>query len=120
MKIAIADAQSRVRFGLKILLEQQTGWLVTGEAADGQDLLEITRRSCPDLILLDWDLPDGPVDALIRALRAQCPRLLLLAMSGKQGVGPAALKAGADGFTSKMESPENLLSLIHSLCPCQY
>ncbi len=38
MKIGIADPQARVRFSLRILLEQQPGWLVCGEASDDQEL----------------------------------------------------------------------------------
>jgi len=41
MKIGIADPQARVRFSLRILLEQQPGWMVNGEAADCQDLFHL-------------------------------------------------------------------------------
>lgn len=115
MKIVIADAQARVRFGLRILLEQQAGWTVVAEAMDSQELLALVQKHHPDLVLLDWNLLEPPVETFIRRLRAQHPALLLLAMNGNQGVSQAALSAGMDGFTSKMEAPEKLLELIHKL-----
>lgn len=115
MRIGIADPQARVRFGLRILLEQQAGWTVIAEAADSRELLALAQESCPDLVLLDWDLPGLPIEPLIQSLRQQCPALLLLAMSSRLEISQAALAAGADGFTSKMEVPEKLLNLIRQL-----
>lgn len=115
MKISIADPQARVCFGLRILLEQQPGWTVIGEAADCQELLALLQNCCPDLVLIDCDLPGAPAGTLLRKLRIQYPDLLVISMSGKQELRQACLKAGADGFTSKMEPPEKLLNLIRLL-----
>jgi DNA-binding NarL/FixJ family response regulator len=115
MNIVIADPQARVRFGLRILLEQQAGWMVVAEAVDSQELLALVQKTRPDLVLLDWNLLEQPVETFIRRLRAQHPGLLLLAMNSNQGSSQAALSAGMDGFTSKMEAPEKLLDLIRKL-----
>jgi len=115
MKIGIADPQARVRFGLRILLEQQPGWIVIGEAEDSQELLGLVRVGCPDLVLIDWDLPDLPAVSLLRLLRAQFPRPLLITMSGKQEFSQVAKKAGADAFASKTEPPDKLLAIIREL-----
>ena len=115
MKIGIADPQVRVRFGLRILLEEQSGWTVIGEATDTQELLTFLRVSCPDLVLIDMDLPDMPIDIILRLLREQYPSLLVMLMSGRQELVQPALNAGADGFASKMESPDKLLNLIQAL-----
>ena len=48
---------------LRVLLEQQPGWRVAGEAADAQSLLDMARRGCPDLVLADWELPGMPAPA---------------------------------------------------------
>lgn len=112
MKIGIADPQTRVRFSLRILLEQQSGYTVVGEAADCEELLGLLRTGCPDLLLMDWDLPGTPATNLLGLLREQYPLMQIITMSGRQEVGLASLKAGADGFASKTESPEKLLNLI--------
>jgi SARP family transcriptional regulator, regulator of embCAB operon len=115
MKIGIADPQARVRFGLRLLFEQQPGWTVTGEAADSQELLACMQENCPDLVLIDWDLPDMTAGDLLRLLHVQNPPLLVMSMSGRQEMSQEALRAGADGFASKTESPEKLLKLIREL-----
>jgi len=111
-EILIGDAQPRVRFGLRVLLEQQPGWRVAGEAADGPSLLELVRRGCPDLVLVDWELPGMPAQELLAAIRGACPGLRVISMSGNAELRPAALRAGADAFAYKADPPEKLLGLI--------
>lgn len=115
MKIGIADPQTRVRYGLRILLEQQPGWTIVGEASDSQELSELVRDACPDLVLIDWDLPDIPIGRDLRMLRAQAPSLRVILMSGRQELSKAALEAGADAFACKTESPLILMNLIRGL-----
>ena len=115
LNILIGDAQPRVRFGLRLLLEQQAGWRVVGEAEDAQALLDHVRRGCPDLVLLDWELPGMPAQELLAVIRQGCPRLWVVFMSGRDELRHAALQAGADVFAYKADPPENLLRLIREL-----
>jgi len=115
MRICIADSQSRVRYGLRVLLEQQPGWKVIGEAADAQELLEQVCGNCPDLVLFDWELPGTPAAELLTRLRQLCPPLRVIPMSGRHELRQAALEAGAEAFASKTESPERLVTLIREL-----
>jgi DNA-binding NarL/FixJ family response regulator len=115
LNILIGDAQPRVRFGLRLLLEQQPGWRVAGEAPDAQSLLDQVHRACPDLVLLDWELPGMPANGLLAAIRQVCPGLWIVFMSGKDELRQAALQAGADIFAYKMDPPEKLLGLIREL-----
>jgi len=115
LNILIGDAQPRVRFGLRLLLEQQAGWRVVGEAEDVQALLDHVGRGCPDLVLLDWELPGMPAQELLAVIRQGCPRLWVVFMSGRDELRHAALLAGADVFAYKADSPENLLRLIREL-----
>lgn len=117
MRILIADSRSRVRFALRVLLERQPGLQVVGEAVCAQDLFTQTQTTCPDLLLLGWELsglmPTGSLDAL----RQRCPRLSIIALSGRPKARHAALDAGADAFVSKVEPPEHLLAAIDD---CRY
>jgi len=115
LNIIIGDAQPRVRYGLRLLLEQQPGWKVAGEAEDAQALLEAVRFGCPDLILLDWELPGMPAEELLTVIRLACPRLWIVFMSGKDELRQTALQAGADVFAYKADPPEKLLGLIREL-----
>lgn len=112
MRIMLADNRRKVRFALRALLEQQAGLEVIGEAVDAQDLLARTEESCPELVLLDWELPGMAATELLSALRRVCPDLLVVALSGRVNARRAASAAGADAFVSKAEPPERLLSAI--------
>jgi DNA-binding NarL/FixJ family response regulator len=115
LNILIGDASPRVRFGLRILLEQQPGWRVVGEAEDAQSLLESVRCGCPDLVLLDWELTGMPAEELLTVIRHTCPHLWIVFMSGKDELRQAAYQAGADVFAYKADPPEKLLGLIRGL-----
>ena len=115
LNILIGDAQPRVRFGLRLLLEQQPGWRVAGEAEDVQALLEHVRHGCPDLVLLDGELPGMPAQELLAVIRQACPRLQVVLMSGRDELRQAALQAGADIFAYKADPPEKLLRQIRGL-----
>jgi DNA-binding NarL/FixJ family response regulator len=112
MNILIGDAQPRVRFGLRLLFEQQPGWNVVGEVGDAQALLDAVRFGCPDLVLLDWELPGMPPQELLALIRQQCPCLGVVFMSGKLEQRSMALLAGADIFAYKADPPERLLEQI--------
>jgi DNA-binding NarL/FixJ family response regulator len=72
MRILLADSQSRVRFALCSLLEEQSGLVVVGEARDCQELLARVEAACPDLVLIDWDLPGmAGVDLTSALLRCE-------------------------------------------------
>jgi DNA-binding NarL/FixJ family response regulator len=115
MKICIADSQSRVRYGLGLLLEQQPSWNVIGEAASANELIERVHHDPPDLVLIDWELPGMPLDALLKSLRDACPGLRVLSLSGRYELRQAALEAGADAFASKTEPPEKIILTIRQL-----
>jgi DNA-binding NarL/FixJ family response regulator len=115
LNILIGDAQPRVRFGLRLLLEQQPGWRVSGEAENAQALLDAIDCGCPDLVLLDWELPGMPAGDLLTVIRQACPHLWIVFMSGKAELRQASLKAGADVFAYKADPPEKLLERIRGL-----
>jgi DNA-binding NarL/FixJ family response regulator len=117
MRILLADTQPKVRFALRVLLEQQLGWEVVGEAATSEGLLVDAANLRPDLVLLDWGLAGASAKALILALRSGCHEVVVIGLSGRPGMQREALAAGADDFVSKGEPPEHLLAAIARCCP---
>jgi DNA-binding NarL/FixJ family response regulator len=114
MRILLADSQSRVRFALSSLLEEQPGLTVVGEATDCKELLAYTEAACPDLALIDWDLPGMAGADLLAALHEICPGLHVIALSSRPEAEQEALAAGAWAFVSKAGPPEPLLAAIQS------
>ena len=112
MRILLADSQPRVRFALRVLLEQQPGVEVVGEAANASSLLGRLKETTPDLLLLGWELPGLAILDSLSALRGCCPGLRVIALSGQPEARRAALAAGADVFVSKTDPPRKLLAAI--------
>lgn len=123
MRIFLADDQVKVRSALRLLLEQEPGLCVVGEAAEARSLLPQVQATQPDLMLLDWELPDPSVvnsspasgSRLLSALRILSPHLRVIALSGQLEARQAALAAGADAFVSKGDPPEQLLATLRAI-----
>ena len=113
--IIIADDQADVRSALRLLLEQELGLHEVSEATNTSDLLSQLETNCPDLVLLDWELPGSKNVELLPSLRTKYPQLFVIVLSGRSMARQAALSAGADAFVGKGEPPEVLLS---TLCEC--
>ena len=113
IQVLIADGQIQVRRALRLLLEQQPGLALAGAVADAQALLALLEQCCPDLALLDWELPGADLADLILELRKTCPDLYVIALGGQPDVDQADLiAAGANTFVSKADPPERLLAAI--------
>jgi DNA-binding NarL/FixJ family response regulator len=115
MRVILADSHAKVRLALRLLLEQQPDVEILGEAADTTGLLDWVRAMCPDLVLLDWELPGLAADALLPLLECLCPTLRMIALSVRPDLRQAALDAGADAFVCKCDPPDRLLMAMDEI-----
>jgi DNA-binding NarL/FixJ family response regulator len=116
IRVLIADDEALVRGGFRVLVESEDGMTVVGEAADGAAAVDLTRRTLPDVVLLDIRMPG--VDGL-QALReiAADPDLagvhvIVLTTFDHDEYVIEALDAGAGGFLIKNTNPRQLLDGI--------
>lgn len=114
MKILLADDQSRVRFALRVLLEQQPDWRVVGEATDARELIAQAVQNPPDLVLLDGELPGLERNDWLPALRKIIPGICIVALCEEQPLDVFDPAASADAFASKANPPEYLLAVIRN------
>lgn len=118
MRVLLADDQEGVRAALRLVVEQEPGMELVGEVADVSALLDEVSLMQPDLVLLDWELPElKAAEAgrrLLSALHQRSPQVHVIALSGQPESGRRALAAGADAFVSKVEPPERLLWALRS------
>ena len=112
MRILLADDQPNVRSALRLLLEQEAGLTVVAEAENSKELISRLEADCPDLVLLDWELPGGKGAQLIPALRAKCSELVIIALSSRPEARRPALNAGADSFVSKGSPPQEVIAAV--------
>ncbi len=113
--MAIADDQSLVRAGFRMILEAHASIEVVAEARDGEEAIAAWRRTCPDVMLMDIRMPelDG-LEATRRILECDTNacRVLILTTFDLDEYVYAALRAGASGFLLKDVSPEQLIAAV--------
>jgi NarL family two-component system response regulator LiaR len=117
IRVLIADDHFVVRKGLVTLLVPRNGMEVVGEAATGQEAVELARTLQPDVILMDMIMPgmDGP--EAITLIKQENPnaRILVLTSFGESGQVSIAIRAGALGYLLKDSSPDDLFHAIRSV-----
>ena len=117
IRVLVADDQSMVRAGFRMLLGSEAGIEVVAEASNGLEAVEKAARFDPDVILMDIRMPelDG-LEATRRALAADTgARVLILTTFALDEYVYEALAAGASGFVLKDDPPEQLLAAIRTV-----
>lgn len=117
IRILIADDHAIVRTGLRQIFEQIADLEVTGEVANGSELLECLPLGAPDLLIMDMDMPGISGSELIRHVKEKWPRLpiLILSMHNEPKIALRALKAGASGYITKDSNLDILLPAIRAV-----
>jgi DNA-binding NarL/FixJ family response regulator len=116
IRVVVADDQTLVRAGFRVLVESAPDLEVVGEAGDGIEAVELARRELPDVVLMDIRMPrmDG-LEATRRIValdRAEAVRVLVLTTFDLDEYVYEALRAGASGFLLKDTPPADLLAAI--------
>jgi DNA-binding NarL/FixJ family response regulator len=115
IRVLVADDQSMVRAGFRMLLSGEEDIEVVAEASNGLEAVEKADRFRPDVILMDIRMPelDG-LEATRRILGTDGgARILVLTTFDLDEYVYEALRAGASGFVLKDDPPEQLLAAIH-------
>src|SRR5579864_2560432 len=105
IRVALADDQALVRAGFRMIVESQPGMDFAGEAADGQEAIELVRRERPDVILMDIRMPR--FDGIAAPLQgAGGTRVVCLTTYALEECGFGSRAAGASGFLLRATPPE--------------
>jgi DNA-binding NarL/FixJ family response regulator len=117
IRVLVADDQSMVRAGFRMLLAGEDGIEVVAEAANGLEAVDKAARFSPDVVLMDIRMPelDG-LQATRRILAAgDGARILVLTTFDLDEYVYEALRAGASGFVLKDDPPEQLIAAIRTV-----
>ncbi len=115
LRVLIVDDHDLFRSGLRNLLEEE-GVNIIGEAAAGQEALQIVRELAPDVVVMDLNMPGmGGVEAT-RHISSIAPltRVLMLTISDQDNDVIDAILAGACGYLLKDSSIQDLMAGIRA------
>lgn len=114
IRVLLADDQALVRGALASMLGLEPDIEVVAEAADGAAVLPAARRTRPDVILLDVQMPGADGLDVAAALHAELPacRVVICTTFGRPGYYARAMAAGAVGFVVKDAPPEHLVDAV--------
>ncbi len=114
IRVLIADDHALVRTGLRMLLEDEPGMEVVGEAPDGARALELALALLPTVVLADISMPPPDGIELARLLGHAAPgvKTIMVTMHEDEEMLRDAWAAGAAGFVIKRSGPDELLLAI--------
>jgi DNA-binding NarL/FixJ family response regulator len=115
-RVLVVDDHPLTRDALASLLAQG-GFDVVGEAADGNDALELAETLQPDLVLLDLSMPELDGLTALPRLRAAAPgcEVVVLTASGTEENLLSSIRRGAAGYLLKSEPPERILGFLRGV-----
>lgn len=121
VRVLLVDDHDFFRIGLRRLLAQQPGIEVIGEAADGNAAIDLYEKRCPDVVVMDLQMPVlSGVEATER-LTASWPgaRVLVLTVSSDDAKVVEAIRAGASGYLVKDAPLEEITRGIQAVASGQ-
>lgn len=114
IRLLIADDHALMREGVKQIVAMSDDVVVAAEAENGARVMELLRDGVFDLMLLDLTMPDVSGVDLICWVQAKFPALpiLVLSMHNEPAVVVRVLRAGATGYLTKDNDPQDLMAAI--------
>ena len=117
IRVLVADDQSMVRAGFRMLLADEKEIEVVAEASNGLEAVDKAARFDPTVVLMDIRMPELDGLEATRRILAADPnaRILVLTTFDLDEYVYEALRAGASGFVLKDDSPEQLIAAIRTV-----
>ena len=117
IQIVIADDRRLFREGIRLILRQEKGIQIVGEAVNGLQTINVVKDLKPDVVLLDIAMPELDGIQVILPIRQKSPKTkaLMLAAAMDEAMIFKSLKAGAKGYLSKDSSVSDLTKAIKAV-----
>ena len=113
-RLLIADDHALAREGLRSMLANEPDLQIVGEAKDGEEALNLSRRFRPELVLMDVRMPKMDGLEATRAIKEVSPQtaILIVTTYESQEYLVEAIKAGAAGYILKDASHEEIIEAV--------
>lgn len=119
LRVLICDRLPLVRDGIRLGLRDETDIQIVGATGSGAEALALARRACPDVVVIDPELPGLSAAELVRRLRAEPlnppPKVLVLSVRDDDTTVLSLLERGATGFLIKGSSAAQLAEAIRAV-----
>jgi DNA-binding NarL/FixJ family response regulator len=117
VRILLVDDHPLVRESLKAIIQRESDLTVCGEAEDREQALELAAAEEPNLALIDLTLKKSHGLELIKDFGSLWPktRILVLSMQDESLYAERVIRAGAQGYISKLEKPGKILRAIRDV-----
>jgi DNA-binding NarL/FixJ family response regulator len=112
IRVLIADDQPLMRTAFDLTVRDEPDMEVVGEASDGREAVDMSRRLRPDVVLMDVRMPELDGIAATREIASDSTKVLILTTFDLDDYVYDSLAAGASGFLLKDAGPEQLTEAI--------
>jgi len=116
LRILLADDNPSLRGQLRALLESRQGWQVVAEAANGREAVQQARRVLPDVLVIDYSMPELDGISAIPQVHAVAPQteIVVLTVHDARFTVGRAVDTGARGYVVKSQIVKDLLPAVEA------
>jgi DNA-binding NarL/FixJ family response regulator len=116
-RILVADDHETSRLLIRTLLSKKPEWKVYAEAADGEEAVELTKKSCPDLAILDIQMPRKNGIEAAKEILQECPSTIILSDSlhDVNFFAETLQQVGVKGFVYKPRMDRDLIPTVEAV-----
>jgi len=117
IRILVVDDHAMVRFAISQAIQRHSDLTLVGEAENGKNAVALYRKLLPDVVTMDFKLPDRDGDEVIAEIRAEFPaaRIVLISIFENAESIFRATKAGALGYVSKGAKVSEIIQAIRKI-----
>jgi DNA-binding NarL/FixJ family response regulator len=117
IKLLLVDDHALVREGIRSSLVRYPSIKVVGEAGNGKEAVRMSHQLCPDIVLMDINMPEMSGVEATPLIRKQCPntKIIILTVHDTKEYVSRLLRMGANGYVRKDTSPEELVRAIEAV-----
>jgi len=122
IKYVVADDHVLFRQGLTIALESDTNLKCVGQAVNGLELIELVKKSKPDIAIVDLKMPEMDGVEAVKILKADYPsvRIVILSMFEDEHYIMHLIEAGVSSYLLKNVEPDEIINAMYSIMETGY
>lgn len=116
-RILVADDHNIVRSGLRQLLQDHHGWEICGEATTGREAVTLATNTNPDVVVMDFGMPELNGLEAARQIRRVLPKteILMLTLHLSDELVYRIIQTGVKGYVLKSDANRDLVSAVEAL-----